>query len=227
MSVEKCCDLLRKSIKLGDEEEARFMEALVDPASKDGRERVIKLDFLQRFCDFFVFAPFMVRPEKNKSSVEIVTTFNTLEVTDIRDSLSQARKDLVSQLMEIFWKRIEQRFSSLQKAFRFFDYSQDNCVVFQEFKNACNTIGLRFSIEEQEMIFNKFDSDKEGYFTYAQFVKLNGDKRSTYLNSYQPGKRILRGNHGQSLGAVIRPELGFTLDTTGQQITETFIRRRG
>lgn len=77
------------------------------------------------------------------------------------------------------------------------------------------------------MIFNKFDSDKEGYFTYAQFVKLNGDKRSTYLNSYQPGKRILRGNHGQSLGAVIRPELGFTLDTTGQQITETFIRRRG
>jgi hypothetical protein len=38
----------------------------------------------------------MVRPEKNKSSIEIVTTFNTAEVTDIRDSLSQARKDLIS-----------------------------------------------------------------------------------------------------------------------------------
>lgn len=85
----------------------------------------------------------------------------------------------------------------MQKAFRFFDYSKDNSVNFKEFKNACNTIGLRFSIEEQEMIFNKFDSSKEGLFSYAQFVKLNGDKRSTYLNSYQLGKRILRGNHGQ------------------------------
>lgn len=88
--------MLRKSIKLGDDDEERFMEVLVDPESKQGREKIIKLDFLQRFCDFFVYAPFMVRPEKNKSSIEVVTTFNTAEVTDIRDSLSQARKDLIS-----------------------------------------------------------------------------------------------------------------------------------
>jgi hypothetical protein len=58
-------------------------------------------------------------------------------------------------------------------------------------------------------------------------VRLNGDKRSTYLNYYQPGKRVLKVNHELSAGAIIKPELGFILDTSGQQITDTFIRRRG
>jgi hypothetical protein len=85
---------------------------------------------------------------------------------------------------------------------------------------------LRFSTTETELIFNKL-SNNEGHFSYAQFVKLNGDKRSTYLNYYQPGKRVLKIKNGHSAAAIINPEMGFTLDTTGQQITETFIRRRG
>jgi hypothetical protein len=86
---------------------------------------------------------------------------------------------------------------------------------------------LRFSTAEQELIFNKFDSNNEGQFSYAQFVKLNGDKRSTYLNYYQPGKRVLKMKNGHSVAAIVNHEMGFTLDTTGQQITETFMRRRG
>ena len=131
----------------------------------------------------------MVKPDKNKSSVETINTFNTTEVTDIRDSLSQARKDLISQLLEVFWKRIECRFSNLQKAFRFFDTSADNKVVYEEFKDGCIKAGLKLTVSELEQIFNKFDSKKGGFITYADFVRLNGDKRSTFLNTYTGGKR--------------------------------------
>lgn len=50
-------------------------------------------------------------------------------------------------------------------------------------------MGLRLSHEEQKMLFEKFDVNKEGHFNYDTFVRLNGDKRGTYLETYQPGRR--------------------------------------
>jgi len=42
------------------------------------------------------------------------------------------------------------------------------------------------------MLFNKFDSDGDGYFTYDDFVQMAGDKRSTFLNAYTGGKKAVK-----------------------------------
>jgi|688.fasta_scaffold746743_1 Ca2+-binding EF-hand superfamily protein len=96
--------------------------------------------------------------------------------------------------MEIFWTRIECRFKNLQKAFRFFDSSRDNEVVYEEFKDACYRAGLKFTVSELEQLFNKFDSRKGGFITYADFVRLNGDKRSKFVNTYTTGKKCFKFN---------------------------------
>lgn len=131
-------------------------------------------------------------------------------------------------LCETFWKRVEQRFGTLQKAFRFFDTSQDNNVDFAEFSKAVSTMGIHLSQHEQEMLFNKLDYNGEGFFTYEKFVRLNGDKRSGVIYVYPPGKRqVASGAEDKGIPANVSKDKGFILDTTGQQITDTFIRRRG
>jgi hypothetical protein len=164
--------------------EEAFVAALIDTESK-----TIKFDFLQKFCDFYVYAPYMIKPNKNKSSIEMLSNFQTILQTDIRDSFSQARNDLLSSLLDLFWRRIEQRFSSLQKAFRYFDTSLDNTVEPEEFKNACFRLNLQFSKEELAMLFKKFDVQNEGFISYDNFVRLNGDQRGGQLIVKKPARR--------------------------------------
>lgn len=75
---------------------------------------------------------------------------------------------------------------------------------------------MRFSVPEQELLFNKLDSNKEGFFTYSQFTKLNGDKRSTFLNTYYGGKKIIQPKINTALTqAVVDENMGFRIDTSG------------
>jgi len=78
--------------------------------------------------DYYNYAPNTTRPCKNKTSIELQQAFSIVDITEIRDSLHQARRDLLSQLLNIFWIRVERRFSNLQQTFRFFDQSQDNNI---------------------------------------------------------------------------------------------------
>ena len=77
----------------------------------------------------------------------------------------------------------------MQKAFRYFDASQNNNVEWEEFREGCQKVGLRFSPKELEVIFQKFDTAKNGCFTYDDFVRLNGDQRCGKLDIYKMGKR--------------------------------------
>jgi hypothetical protein len=106
---------------------------------------VIEWSYLKRFVDYYCYAPNTAKPIKNKTSNDMVQAFAITDITDIRDSLHQARKDLLSQLLNIFWVRVERRFSNLQQTFRFFDQSQDNNIQFEEFDYACDQLGLKFS----------------------------------------------------------------------------------
>jgi hypothetical protein len=83
-------------------------------------------------------------------------------------------------------------------------------------------MGLRLSHEEQKMLFEKFDVNKEGHFNYDTFVRLNGDKRGTYLETYQPGRRQHKEKTPrEGVVAVIEEE------AESHQITEAFAKRRG
>lgn len=85
LTVEKCKEIAIK-YKIAQGMEEKVFEALIDDPSAE--EPVVKFDLLQRFCDFFTYIPFLARPEKNKSSIEVISNFSTTLQTDIRDSLS-------------------------------------------------------------------------------------------------------------------------------------------
>ena len=219
---EKCVELACR-IKIAPGEEAKMIQALIDPDSLGTDNPIVRYDFVQRFCDYFIYAPYLARPEKNKSSPEVISNFYQTTQSEIRDSLNQARRDLLSQIMELFWKRIESRFPNLQKAFRFFDCSAETKVSLYEFQQGCIRIGLRLSHEEVKMLFDKFDANKQGQFDYDTFVRLNGDKRGGTLDTYTPGKRLIKQRRSsQGVIAVIEEEL----EDKSQTITEAFNKRR-
>lgn len=113
----------------------------------------------------------------------------------------------MSQLMELFWKRVEQRFPNMKTAFRFFDSSAETKVSLHEFQQGCARIGLRLSSEEVKMLFEKFDTESEGQFDYEKFVQLNGDKRGGLLDTFLPGRRAAKDKKpGQGVIATIREE---------------------
>jgi len=97
------------------------------------------------------------------------------------------------------------------------DYTQSNKVAFNEFKTAVNHIGLRFSVDDLQVIYNRFDPTNQGFFTYDEFIRQNGDRRINFLNSYKPQRRQKKdGELPKGIAADVRDDLGFTLDTTGE-----------
>lgn len=115
---------MSRTIKLSETDSERFIESISDKQLQEARKaktRVVDYSYLKRFVDYYCYAPNTTRPQKNKTSIELQQAFSITDITDIRDSLHQARKDLLSQLLNIFWIRVERRFSNLQQTFRFFD----------------------------------------------------------------------------------------------------------
>lgn len=165
-----------RSTKLSADDFTKFVDFICEDQTKSPRQ--VSADFLKRFVDFYCYAPNTVTPLKNQTSPEMQHAFNLTDITDIRDSLHQARKDLLSQLLNMFWVKVERRFSTLQQTFRFFDVSQDNEIQFDEFDSACDKLGLRFTKQEKVMLFRRIDSDQDGQFTYDDFVRCAGEKKS-------------------------------------------------
>ena len=91
-------DWLNKTIKLGEEDADKFIQSLCD-LSEDAKKfkgRIVQWSYLKRFVDYYCYAPNTTRPWKNETSKEVIQAFSIVDVTDIRDSLHQARKDLLS-----------------------------------------------------------------------------------------------------------------------------------
>lgn len=59
LNEEKCLELVGKTIKLKSGDDQKFVDCLLDDDSKiNGKEKIVKLDFVQRFSDFFIYAPY-------------------------------------------------------------------------------------------------------------------------------------------------------------------------
>ena len=105
-------EIIGRTIKLNEKDADRFIESICEP-DVEKRPRIVDYSYLKRFVDYYCYAPNTTRPQKNKTSIEMQDAFNITDITDIRDSLHQARKDLLSQLLNIFWIKVERRFMNL------------------------------------------------------------------------------------------------------------------
>ena len=95
---DQLLEIMNKTIKLGEEDADKFIQSLCD-LSEDAKKfkgRIVQWSYLKRFVDYYCYAPNTTRPWKNETSKEVIQAFSIVDVTDIRDSLHQARKDLLS-----------------------------------------------------------------------------------------------------------------------------------
>jgi hypothetical protein len=88
---DQLLEIMAHTIKLNDKDSERFISSL-----SDTQPRLIEYNYLKRFVDYYCYAPNTAKPIKNKTSTELQQAFNITDITDIRDSLHQARKDLLS-----------------------------------------------------------------------------------------------------------------------------------
>ena len=70
-------------------------------------------------------------------------------------------------------------FVFLSKAFAQFDKNSDGNLDFDEFKDAWLYIGLASDDEEIKEVFDRFDADKDGLITDAEFIDAIMDEVAT------------------------------------------------
>jgi len=86
------------------------------------------------------------------------------------------RKHL-SKLMTLIAIKIEEKFTSLGKAFLFFDSDGNREINLPEFSNAIEKLRVKLSKADLQLVFNTLDTDGDGMISYNEFCEFTEEKR--------------------------------------------------
>ena len=73
--------------------------------------------------------------------------------------------------------KIEEKFNSMSKAFRFFDENGDQLINVAEFHGAVERLRLKFNKEDIDLVFYHLDVDGDEHVNYKEFCELTEEKR--------------------------------------------------
>jgi Ca2+-binding EF-hand superfamily protein len=79
--------------------------------------------------------------------------------------------------MEFIWMKIEEKFTRMADAFRFFDQENNATVNKNEFRDGLERLKVKIPVQDIQRVFNYLDKNKIGYFTYQEFTRLAEEKR--------------------------------------------------
>jgi len=80
--------------------------------------------------------------------------------------------------LEFIWLRIDEKFPSLSKAYRFFYVNYNNRVTFNEFSKGLELLKVKMNLRDQLACFKYLDADDSQYLTYDEFCGLTVERRS-------------------------------------------------
>eukprot|EP01083_Nonionella_stella_P113628 335045_1 len=103
---------------------------------------------------------------------------------DVFVSPSRLAKARQGQMDAILRDKINQRISGGNpciRAFRFFDRSKKHRIIYKDFNEVVEELGLDMSPEEVEMLFNRYDVSKNGFISFEDF------QMTLMLTVQQPG----------------------------------------
>lgn len=90
-------------------------------------------------------------------------------------SLEQSR---LKRNLEFIWLRVDEKFTSLSKAYRFFDVNYNNRVTFNEFSKGLEMLKVKMNLKDQLACFKYLDHDDSQYLTYDEFCGLTVERRA-------------------------------------------------
>ena len=83
----------------------------------------------------------------------------------------------LSKLMTLIAIKIEEKFSTMSKAFLFFDENQDMEITNPEFHHAIDKLRIKFTKADIDLVFNHLDVNKDGVISYKEFCEFTEEKR--------------------------------------------------
>ena len=71
--------------------------------------------------------------------------------------------------MDIVWQKIEERFSLIKTAFRYFDKDNSGSISYNEFVYGVENLGIKLSNEQLRRVFQYIDQDSNGSINFNEF----------------------------------------------------------
>ena len=114
---------------------------------------MVNLQKLMDLLDLYTLLPMKKNIVKNQSkSIYQCMSGNTAEGHSIvqRDS---AQEGSLKLMMDLLWIKLDERFSSMGQAFRYFDKNYNNRVSFGEFQKALDHLRIKYQVDMIDKIF--------------------------------------------------------------------------
>ena len=90
----------------------------------------------------------------------------------------------ISKILTLLSIKVEEKFHSMAKAFRFFDGSQDHFIQKNEFVRGLEFLRIKLKQSDIDAVFAYLDSDKDGRLSYNEFCKIDEKKAPEPYNPY-------------------------------------------
>ena len=84
----------------------------------------------------------------------------------------------LKNVMQMIWRRIEERFSTSSPAFRLFDRTANGKVTIDSFMLGLEALNVKLSSKDVLRVFKHLDTGRKSYITYGDFCNLSDERRS-------------------------------------------------
>ena len=127
--------------------------------------------------------PIKIKRDKNKSeSIYYILNSNQRGHPQTREDLVYSMQQEKSnryllKLLTIIAAKLEEKFTTLSKAFLFFDTDQDQEVNRAEFHIGMERMRIKLSKEDVDVVFDYLDKDKDENISYNEFTEFSEEKR--------------------------------------------------
>jgi hypothetical protein len=85
----------------------------------------------------------------------------------------------IHNMLNFLWVKIEEKYTKLSHAFRFFDEKARSKISFKDFDKGIEKLRVKLHKDEIKEIFVYLDADRDKFLNYTEFSKLNQNSQMT------------------------------------------------
>ena len=174
-------------------------EELVLKEVTDPYSCLVDLNLFSDLVDLFMYLPNKEKVFDQQISPEIhgVLSSNLQKKASAVKSKETPDQINLRRTMEFIWIRIQERFYTISPAFRFFDKNQDGQISFEEWVIALETLKVKLSSKDLNVVYKHLDEGMKGHLDYNDFCNLSDERRmkidpaTAMLKEYKETGKVL------------------------------------